>query len=87
MAKVLALFLAVALVWFFYPFRDLYVRDELQDSYQLVDKGFWTLNACRDAAREYDAGDHICRKRSGFASLSSTYNHYETADRQGGDRP
>ena len=82
MAKVLALFLAVALIWFFYPFRDLYVQDGPGENYQLVDQGFWTLDACRQAARERGAGDHLCRKRSGFSSLTSTYTRYETAEGQ-----
>lgn len=80
MAKVLVLFLAIVLVWFFYPFRDLYVRDPASGSdYQLVARGFWTLAACREEAGAREARDYRCRKRSGFSAMTSTANRYEAS--------
>ena len=77
MTKVLMLFLVLVVGFLFYPFRDLYVRDDpFAENYTLVEKGFWTLGDCVDAAKARRANDYLCRKRSGFASLSGTYTRY-----------
>ena len=78
MAKFLILFLLVAGFSLFYPFRDLYVReDAFSDEYTLVSEGFWTRDACVDAASAQRAEDFYCRKRTmfeGFLGVSARYN-------------
>ncbi|MCK9503228.1 MAG: hypothetical protein M0Q95_03480 [Porticoccaceae bacterium] len=73
MAKSLTVFLALMLFYMFYPFWDLYVRDDpFADRYQSSLKGFWSHDRCVEAARAQKTYDYRCRKRTNFASLLGT---------------
>jgi len=83
MVKVLVLFLVMVCVYLFYPFRDLYVKESaFTEDYNLVRKGYWTREACSEAAAAQNANDFQCRKRTNlaaFMAVSSNYSHYEEA--------
>lgn len=75
--------LILLLVYVFYPFRDLYVKDDpFSDNYDLVAKGFWSLEACASAADAQQASDFQCRQRSTWSQMFSAANRY--GQRQGG---
>lgn len=77
MTKALTLFLILAMGFLFYPFRDLYVRtDSFGGDYQLVDRGLWSLEACRIAAAGYRSRDYQCRKRTGLMRILGSYGRY-----------
>jgi hypothetical protein len=83
MFKVFLLFLALALCYLFYPFHDLYVReDPFAAAYVPAGKGFWTRDACAEAAEAQHAGDFRCHKRTGFGSLRGTYTQYGLSGRE-----
>ncbi|MFA5493497.1 MAG: hypothetical protein WC247_01880 [Porticoccaceae bacterium] len=68
--KLLAGALILLLIYLFYPFRDLYVKDDpFSASYDLVAKGFWSLEACAGAANAQQASDFQCRERRLGAQL------------------
>ncbi|MGD9662529.1 MAG: hypothetical protein AB7U63_14770 [Porticoccaceae bacterium] len=73
MAKPLAVFMALALFYMFYPFWDLYVRDDpFSGAYHPAASGFWRHDSCVEAALAQKAYDYRCRKRTNFASLLGT---------------
>jgi len=73
MAKYLTVFLAVTLFYLFYPFWDLYVRDDpFANSYHPSRGGFWSHDRCVESAKAQKAYDYRCRKRTNFASLLGT---------------
>jgi hypothetical protein len=81
MAKYLLLFLILAIGALFYPFRDLYVReDPFSSEYTLVGKGYWTKEACHEAAKAQEAEDFRCRQRTMFAGMLGTSANYNQAD-------
>lgn len=62
--------LILLLVYLFYPFHDLYVKeDPFSDNFSLVSKGFWSEESCAEAADAQQARDHQCRKRSTFTRM------------------
>ena len=77
MVKYLMVFLVLAVAALFYPFRDLYVLDDpFNRHYTLVAKGFWTLDACREAAEAQHAEDYHCRERTMFGSMVNRSGEY-----------
>ena len=81
MAKYLALFLIVVCVTLFYPFRDLYVReDAFSSSYTLVKKGFWSRDACLEAAAAQPVKDFRCSRRTMMGTFLGTSARYGHAD-------
>lgn len=73
MAKYLLLFLILAVGALFYPFRDLYVReDPFSTEYSLIGSGYWTKEACQEAAKAQEAEDFRCRQRTLFAGMMGT---------------
>ena len=77
MFKYFVVFVIVAVVALFYPYRDLYVREHpFADGYTLVGKGYWTRQACREAALAQAAEDFQCRERTLFGSMISTSSRY-----------
>jgi hypothetical protein len=74
-ALVVLLFLVACAL--FYPFRDLYVKpDAFAERYDLVEKGFWTIEACTKSAYERKARAYKCRKRTLWSGLFTTYRKY-----------
>jgi len=82
MVKVLLLFLALAGVYLFYPFWDLSVReDPFSSHYSPVAKGFWTRDACHEAADAQHARNFRCRKHANFERfLSASHDYGHSAD-------
>ncbi len=77
MTKYLLIFVVIALITLFYPWQDLYVRDNPFDAdYALVKKGFWTRDACVEAAKAQAAKDFRCRKRTLFGGMLNTSARY-----------
>lgn len=77
MTRYLLIVVVIALATLFYPWRDLYVRDNpFDEDYVLVKKGFWTRDACIDAAMAQAAEDFRCRKRTMFGGMLSTSARY-----------
>lgn len=84
MTKLLAIFLVMAVVSMFYPFRDLYVREDVfSPNYQLVKKGFWTRDACIEAATAQEAEDFRCSKRTMMGSFLGTSAKYNQSSAEG----
>ncbi|HLS97788.1 MAG: hypothetical protein WDA10_09725 [Porticoccaceae bacterium] len=74
--------LILLLVYLFYPFRDLHVKeDPFSDAYTLVARGFWTEAACVEAAEAQAATDFRCRKRSAWGGMFRAVKEYEKDDR------
>ena len=74
--------LILLLVYLFYPFRDLHVKeDPFSDAYTLVARGFWTEAACIEAAEAQAAADFRCQKRSAWGGMFSAVKDYEKGDR------
>ena len=70
MVKPLAVFLILILSYMFYPFWDLYIReDPFSTVYNPAGKGFWRRDHCVDAASAVNAYDYRCRRRTNFESL------------------
>ena len=68
----------------FYPFRDLYVREDVFNAkYQLVKKGYWTRDACVDAAKAQAAEDFRCSKRTMLGSFLGTSAKYNQPSAKG----
>jgi hypothetical protein len=81
MAKYLLLFLILAVGALFYPFRDLYVReDPFSREYTLVGEGYWTKEACQEAAKAQEAEDYHCRQRTLFSGMMGTSANFKLTD-------
>lgn len=80
MVKYLILLIIIACVALLYPFRDLYIReDPFSTEYILVSKGFWTSEACREAAKAQNAEDFRCKERTMFGSMMGASSRYSQA--------
>ena len=65
--KFVIVVLILMLLYLFYPFHDLYVKeDPFSASYDLVAKGFWSQDSCAEAAEAQQASDYLCRKHTTF---------------------
>lgn len=77
MARVLAIFLLLAISYLFYPFWDLYVRkDPFSTVYTEAGKGYWTRAACVEAAVALKNYDFRCRKRTNLSVFLGTSSDY-----------
>ncbi|HEY8385871.1 MAG TPA: hypothetical protein VIK82_06595 [Porticoccaceae bacterium] len=64
------LVLLLMLLYLFYPFYDLYVRkDPFVPGYSLVSKGFWTEEACTQAAEVQRAVAYRCNRTSSWERI------------------
>ncbi len=81
MVKVLLLFVVMVCGYLFYPFWDLYVRDDpFSSQYHPAGKGYWTHDACREAAEAQNARDFRCRKRTNFGEFLGASSEYVDVD-------
>ena len=77
MTKLLLGFVFLAAGYLFYPFWDLYVRDDpFNPEYHKAGSGYWTRNACAEAADAQYAREFRCRKRSNFSTFLGTSQNY-----------
>lgn len=68
--KFVMIVLVLLLVYLFYPFRDLYVKeDPFATTYSRVAPGFWSEESCQEAADAQQASDYYCRKGTAFARM------------------
>ncbi len=82
--KLVIALVVLAVVYLFYPFRDLYVRESpFSDNYQQQGTGFWTASACVEAARAARADDFRCVKHTLWSKMLRTYSQYDPAIREG----
>jgi hypothetical protein len=81
--KVVIVILVLALGYLFYPFRDLYIReDPFDDNLTLAATGFWTVSGCIEAAGQLRAQEYRCPKRTLWSKLLNTYSQYDPAIRE-----
>jgi hypothetical protein len=79
MTKFLIVIIILAGVYLFYPFRDLYVReDPFSQRFHPRGQGFWTLDSCKSAAAAQNAIEFHCRKRTNLGRFLNTSNSYVT---------
>jgi len=77
MVRFFLLFLGLAAVLLFYPVRDLYIKNAWPaKGYTLAETGFWTRDACYEAAAIRRAEEFQCRKHSLFGSFLGTSAGY-----------
>jgi hypothetical protein len=77
MTKLLFGFILLAAGYLFYPFWDLYVRDDpFNPEYHQAGSGYWTRKACVEAADAQLAREFRCRKRTTFSTFLGTSSNY-----------
>lgn len=75
--KPVLIILVLVLGYLFYPFRDLYVKEDVfAEDFILVHQGYWSESSCVDAAMAQAAELFSCHKRSVWSRMFSTYTQY-----------
>lgn len=75
--KFVVVVLVLMLVYLFYPFHDLYTKDNpFLPRYTLVSRGFWTEDACREAAEAQRAKVFRCRRSSSWDRMFGAAARY-----------
>jgi len=68
--KFMMLILLLMLVFLFYPFHDLYVKDDpFLPGHSLVSRGFWSEDTCREAAAAQRATAYRCVRGSSWERM------------------
>jgi len=77
--KFMILVLLLMLVFLFYPFHDLYVKDDpFLPDHSLLSRGFWSEEACREAAEAQRAIAYRCVRGSSWERMfgaAVSYGH------------